>query len=124
MWAEQVKAYAQGTSDGTDLEKYATDQAVSKVRISVYKNRQAGIVFKGAPRSSPSVPYVDLSASPQQATITDCVDISAWTPVDATSGAAKSVTNPQLRFAATAAARTVGTEWKISDFSSDKTRPC
>ncbi|WP_280671692.1 MULTISPECIES: hypothetical protein [unclassified Kitasatospora] len=123
-WDEQIKAYAQGSVVGTELEKYSVDQALSGTRADVYNNKTAGIVLTGSPKISPTVTTIELDKSPKQATLSDCLDISGWTPVDTKTGAARPVTNPVLRYTVTATARTVGSDWMISEVDSDMSRPC
>ncbi|MFH8491925.1 hypothetical protein [Streptomyces longisporoflavus] len=49
MWEEQAKAYAKGSVRGTDLEKYATKDALGRVMGDILRMKQAGTVTKGAP---------------------------------------------------------------------------
>jgi hypothetical protein len=124
FWAEQVKAYAQGQVTGTDLNKYAANLALSSARAGVNNDTQAGFVLKGAPKNDAKVDAIDVTASPKKATLTDCLDVSGWTPVDIKTGAAKPVTNKNLKYVVTATALLEGSAWMITEINSDMSRPC
>ncbi|MFJ2191655.1 hypothetical protein ACIOJE_27600 [Kitasatospora sp. NPDC087861] len=123
MWAEQVKAFAKGSTDGTDLERFTTDKALGDVRISVVKFGGLGIVFTGAPAHTPQVETIDIAATPRTATVRDCLDVTAWKPVDKASGQEKKVTN-RLRYVIVYSARTVGTDWKMTDVTRHQDQAC
>ncbi|MEV4617031.1 hypothetical protein AB0K43_31200 [Kitasatospora sp. NPDC049258] len=123
FWTEQVKAHVQGTGEGTDLEKYATDKALGDVRISVVKFRDLGVTFTGAPTHTPEVVAIDTASTPKTATIHDCLDVTNWTPVDKATGKPKKVTN-RLRYVLEYTARTVGPDWKMIDVTRHQDQPC
>ncbi|MFF3070046.1 hypothetical protein ACFVSN_30475 [Kitasatospora sp. NPDC057904] len=123
-WAEQVKAYAQASSSGTDIEKYATDKALGTIHIDLSKRRDQGIILTGAPTHQPVVESVDTASSPQTATIRDCLDISSWKPVNKANGTPLEVTNAHLRYIVVYTARTVGADWKMADVASHRDQPC
>ena len=123
FWAEQVKAYAQGASTGTELEKYASDKALGSTRIDLSQKRDQGVVLTGAPKHDPQVEALDAASSPKVATIRDCLDITDWKPVNKATGQPLKVTSPALRFTLVYSARTVGTDWKMVDVSTPD-QPC
>ncbi len=86
FWAEQVKAYAQGASAGTEVEKYASDKALGSTRIDLSQKRDQGVVLTGAPKHDPQVEALDAASSPNVATIRDCLDITDWKPVNKATG--------------------------------------
>ncbi|MEW1913817.1 hypothetical protein AB0442_36230 [Kitasatospora sp. NPDC085895] len=123
FWDEQVKALAQGSADGTDLEKYSTGKAAGDVRISIVNFRDRGVTFLGAPKHTAQVESIDVKSSPKTATIRDCLDVTDWKPVDKKTGQPKKVTN-RLRYIAVYNARTVGTDWQMTDVTRHQDQPC
>ncbi|MGW2376551.1 hypothetical protein [Kitasatospora sp. NPDC001683] len=123
MWAEQVKAFAKGSTDGTGLEKFTTDEALDDVRISIDRFSGTGIVFTGAPAHTPQVETIDIAATPKTATVRDCLDVTAWKPVDKASGQEKKVIN-RLRYIIVYNARTVGADWKMTDVTQHQDQAC
>ncbi|MFI9081650.1 hypothetical protein ACIGW8_35175 [Streptomyces sioyaensis] len=81
MRTEQVKAYAAGKASGTKLEKYTSDKALATIEGSLFRYRQAGIVFKGKPKSTTKVTALNLAKKPKTATVKECWDTKRWTPV-------------------------------------------
>lgn len=82
MWDEQVKAYAIGTEKGTDLEKYATKEALGRALGDLLTMKQGGTISKGAPTHNAEVLSVDMKAEIPKAKLSDCLDISDWKTVD------------------------------------------
>lgn len=86
--AEQAKAYANGTIDGTKVQKYATAEAFGTVKVDLMSLQKAGNVGKGAPVTHARVEdvKVNLTAKIPKATIKDCLDVSNWTVVNRKTG--------------------------------------
>ncbi|MFE6904117.1 hypothetical protein ACFVFJ_46235 [Streptomyces sp. NPDC057717] len=86
--AEQAKAYANGTIDGTKVQKYATAEAFGTVKVDLMSLQKAGNVGKGAPVTRAGVEdvRVNLTAKIPKATIKDCLDVSNWTVVNRKTG--------------------------------------
>ncbi|MFF9458050.1 hypothetical protein [Streptomyces flaveolus] len=117
-WGAQTKAFEKVDVRNTGLEKYSFDQAYSKVLADVANMKIKGSAMRGAPQIKPDVTAVSLDESPQKATITDCVDVSKWTLVDAKTGKELALPKDRLtRFVVSASARTVGDEWKIVELT-------
>ncbi|EDY49255.1 hypothetical protein [Streptomyces clavuligerus] len=113
-WDAQAKAFEKVDVRNTGLEKYGFDQAYSKVLADVANMKIKGSAMRGAPQIKPDVTAVSLGESPKKATITDCVDVSNWTLVDAKTDKELQLPKNRLtRFVVSASARTVGDEWKI-----------
>ncbi|MFE3770893.1 hypothetical protein [Streptomyces sp. NPDC059122] len=85
-WAEQVKAYAQGSEKGTNLQKYATLDALGRSRTDLLNLSGAGNAMKGAPKHDAKVTALGLDKKTPDATITDCLDIGPWQTVDRKTG--------------------------------------
>ncbi|MER6117948.1 hypothetical protein [Streptomyces sp. NPDC001743] len=117
-WDAQAKAFEKVDVRDTGLEKYSFDQAYSKVLADVANMKIKGSAMRGAPQIKPDVTAVSLDESPKKATITDCVDVSKWTLVDAKTGKELELPKNRLtRFVVSASARTVGDEWKIVELT-------
>lgn len=86
FWREQVKAYAKGSSKGTDLGDYATAQALSETNSDLMQLKKAGTVVKGKPGHDAEVTVVDTKAKTPKATVKDCLDISQWQTVESKTG--------------------------------------
>ncbi|WP_435057665.1 hypothetical protein [Streptomyces sp. bgisy060] len=117
-WDAQAKAFEKVDVRDTGLEKYSFDQAYSKVLADVANMKIKGSAMRGAPQIKPEVTAVSLEESPKKASITDCVDVSKWTLVDAKTGKELELPKNRLtRFVVSASARTVGDEWKIVELT-------
>ncbi|MEU1628224.1 hypothetical protein ABZ746_23410 [Streptomyces sp. NPDC020096] len=124
MHEAQTAAYAKGTEKGSNLQRYAADKALSKIRSEEFDNKQTGIVFQGAPQVTQSqVTAIDLEQSPKKATVQECVDTSHWTPVQK-NGEKVDVTDSTRKFVVTESLRTIGADWFVVDYELDKSRPC
>ncbi|MFD4482788.1 hypothetical protein ACFWPU_42705 [Streptomyces sp. NPDC058471] len=79
MWAEQMKAYRKADEKGTDLQKYATLDALGQARNDLARMRKAGTVVRGdLKHSDTEVKTLDLDAKTPKASLRDCMDISKW----------------------------------------------
>ncbi|MFI6688402.1 hypothetical protein [Streptomyces sp. NPDC050485] len=117
-WDAQAKAFEKVDARGTGLEKYSFDQAYTKVLADVANMKIKGSAMRGAPQIKPQVTAVSLDETPKKATITDCVDVSKWTLVDAKTGKELELPKGRLtRFVVSATARTVGDEWKVVELT-------
>ncbi|MFD4610003.1 hypothetical protein ACFWOT_18255 [Streptomyces sp. NPDC058440] len=117
-WDAQTKAFEKVDVRDTGLEKYSFDQAYSKVLADVANMKIKGSAMRGSPQIKPEVTAVSLDESPKRATITDCVDVSKWTLVEAKTGKELELPKDRLtRFVVSASARTVGDEWKVVELT-------
>ncbi|MFH9958438.1 hypothetical protein ACH4OX_30040 [Streptomyces roseolus] len=79
MWAERSKADTKGTA----LEKYATTEALGKMRLDLARMREAGTVVCGAPRQTgTAVTALDLTADIPTSTLSSCVDMTTYERYD------------------------------------------
>lgn len=124
MRQEQTKAYAVGKDSGTKLNTYASDKALAKIEGELFQYRQAGVVFKGKPKSVAKVTAIDLAQSPHKATVSECFITTDWTAVKKDSG--KNVTSPNQvhRYTVTGSVRTIGDRWMVVDYAVDKQHTC
>lgn len=116
MWAEQVKAYAQGDSKGTDLDQYAAAVALSGTETDLEDLRAKGIVTKGAPTHETEVESLEADEKVPHAKLTDCLDSTNWKFVYRES--AKPVEMPEnrlVRYVTKIEAEKWGKQWKIVD---------
>ncbi|MFD6297616.1 hypothetical protein ACFWFU_22660 [Streptomyces sp. NPDC060235] len=80
---EQAKAYAKASASGTDIEKYATAEALGKVTRDVLSLRTAGNAASGAPVSQDTeVTALKTDGPIPKATIKDCLDVTGWKVVN------------------------------------------
>lgn len=83
MWAERAKAYAKAGLKGTSLEKYATTNALGRIRLDLARVKKAGTVVRSAPRQTVvTVTALDLTAEIPTATLTSCVDMTTYERCD------------------------------------------
>ncbi|QKV90402.1 hypothetical protein HUT19_41015 [Streptomyces sp. NA02950] len=123
-WDEQVKAYSKVTVEGTDLDEYASADALARAKSDVMSLKKAGVVAKGAPVNDAKVSGLDMDRKVPRATIADCLDVSKWTRVDRKTG--KTVPSPKgqlKRYATTINAEKWGKQWMILKVTS-KPRTC
>ncbi|MGF0174560.1 hypothetical protein ACQF36_29895 [Streptomyces sp. Marseille-Q5077] len=80
--AEQAKAYRQASKKGTQLERYATLDALSKVELDLYRMKEAGTVVRGEIGHDAKVTDLDMTAKTPKATVSDCVDLSRYEAYD------------------------------------------
>jgi hypothetical protein len=125
MWAAKTKAYATAKMPD-DLAHYATDKALSNIKLTLIYYQDHGTVMKGEPKIAPKVTAISIGSPSSEATITDCVDASSYIEVYRKTGKPIDTANPtaSYRYVMTAAARTVGGTWMITDTSIDRTSTC
>ncbi|MEU3795946.1 hypothetical protein AB0F07_40280 [Streptomyces fructofermentans] len=114
FWGEQVKAYAQGNSKGTDLHQYAAAVALSGTEEDLKDLRSKGIVTTGAPSHKPVVDVLEPDREVPHAKLTDCLDSTDWKFVYRKSG--KPVGMPKgrlVRYVTNVEAEKWGEQWKI-----------
>lgn len=64
-----------------EMEQYATGEALDAFITDAEVFEEAGVTFHGTPSSTPEVTGLDTESDPAVATIADCWDDGAWTPV-------------------------------------------
>ncbi|WP_405655524.1 hypothetical protein OG581_42025 [Streptomyces sp. NBC_01386] len=126
MWAEQMKAYRKADAKGTDLTKYASLDALGKFRLDLAHMKENSTVIKGKlGHQGTKVSALDMKAKTPKATVTDCVDLSAWQTYDVK---AKKViplpSNQPMRYMTTAKAERWNGHWMVTDYTPDGERKC
>ncbi|MFI6340712.1 hypothetical protein [Streptomyces sp. NPDC050535] len=119
-WDASVKAYAKASSAGTGLRETTTARALLVIESDLKVLREAGQIATGKPAIHPEDPKVTAGAIPR-ATLTDCVDITAWTLVDKTSK--KRVRLPSgrlLRYVSIATLEKWGTTWMVTKMAAQE----
>ncbi|MFF0142605.1 hypothetical protein ACFYRN_40010 [Streptomyces sp. NPDC005227] len=95
---EQAKAYAKASVSGTDIEKYATTEALGKVTRDVLSLRTAGNAASGAPVShNTEIAALKTDGPIPKATIKDCLDVTNWGVVNKKTGKALPTPKGQLK---------------------------
>ncbi|MFH8254168.1 hypothetical protein [Streptomyces roseolus] len=122
MWAERSKADAKGTA----LEKYATTEALGKMRLDLARMREAGTVVRGAPRQTgTAVTALDLTADIPTATLSSCVDMTTYERYD--TRAKKMIPLPAeqpMRYAATATLEKWDAGWIVTAYTPHGQQTC
>lgn len=123
-WAARVKAQASPDKPiPTDLDTYAIDKALTDVKSSVLRFRQQGIEFRGEPVLSPTVTAVQLGDR-ADASITDCVDSTRWTPVFVATGKSALAPGQPMRVVVESSARIYSGRWVIDASVAHRDRTC
>jgi hypothetical protein len=123
-WAARVKAQASPDKPiPKDLDTYAIDKALTDVKSSVLRFRQQGIEFQGEPVLSPTVTSVQLEDR-ADASITDCVDSTRWTPVFVATGKSALAPGQPMRVIVESSARIYSGRWVIDSSVAHRDRTC
>ena len=95
------------------LTAAAAEPQLEKVRKAIRVNKVQGVSLRGAVSHKPQVTTVAAAA----ATVEDCYDVSAWTPVTIKTGEKIDVTeaNGTGRYHARYTLRRSGADWKVTD---------
>ncbi|MFC7308964.1 hypothetical protein ACFQVC_32750 [Streptomyces monticola] len=116
FWIEQSKAYAQGSTKGTDLKRYAVGNALAQAESDLLTMKQKGVRAEGQPTIKATVETVDPRAEVPKATLKDCLDISTWKRVDKKTGKELPAPSERLdRYVTVVKAEKWGKQWKILD---------
>ncbi|MFF9818919.1 hypothetical protein [Streptomyces sp. NPDC014006] len=126
MWEEQTKAYKKADAAGTELEKYATLDALGQFRNDLARMRQAGTVARGElTHSSTKVTSIDLKAKTPEASLSDCMDISKWQTYSMKKKQVLPLpSNQPLRYVATAKAERWNGQWLVTVFTTHGNEKC
>ncbi|MFI6567104.1 hypothetical protein [Streptomyces sp. NPDC050534] len=76
--AGHVRDQPPASKEGTDLERYATLDALGKVELDLARMKKAGTVVRGSIGHDAKVTALD-----SKATLSDCVDLSRYETYDA-----------------------------------------
>ncbi|MER8199494.1 hypothetical protein ABTY00_36920 [Streptomyces microflavus] len=116
MAREQMKAYRQADAKGTDLEKYATTEALGQIRNDLANMKAAGTVVRGELGHEAEVTALDMEAQTPTATLSDCVDLSGYETYDVKAKKAIPLPTQQpLRYVMTATAQRWEGRWMVTD---------
>jgi hypothetical protein len=123
-WAAKVTSYADPTKDqDPDLARFADDTALSDAQSTIFTLRSSGISIPGAPTLSPVVSKVALGGAPT-ATITDCVDATAWQPIYTATGASAAAPGQALRVLTESTAFVAEGQWRIRTSIARRDQTC
>ncbi|WP_432164125.1 hypothetical protein [Streptomyces tendae] len=125
MVSEQAKAYRQGSAKGTELEKYATLDALSKIELDLAGMKEAGRVVRGEIGHDAKVAGLTLDTKTPKATLKDCVDLSKYETYDVKAKKAIPLpTNQPMRYVATATAERWDGRWLVTDINTQGGGAC
>ncbi|MEE1782700.1 hypothetical protein PUR71_07155 [Streptomyces sp. SP17BM10] len=121
----KIAAMTTGQATPEKLLQVATGDAYDSLARDITRAQQAKIVYKGTEVTHPQVTAIDTTASPQKATLTDCIDVSNWTAVFSSTGANAAATGaPGRLLVNVGAVQVAGGAWRISDYTPDRSRTC
>ncbi|GHB71494.1 hypothetical protein GCM10010331_69260 [Streptomyces xanthochromogenes] len=126
MWVEQMKAYRKADAAGTELEKYASLDALGKFRIDLAQMKKAGTAVMGELGHTPVVTSLNLTTQTPTAELSDCMDLSESQTIDTRAGN-KVIPYPTaqpMRYIATATAEKWPSGWMITKFIPTGSRRC
>jgi hypothetical protein len=115
MWAAFVEAGKTSDPDAPDLRKYASDDALKLIVSGLVTNRDQGKVILGDLAIDPKVTALTPADSPNEASITDCVNDEKWLVYKASGGLVNNV--PGGKHRTTAIVKRTSDGWKVSHFA-------
>ncbi|MFE4444499.1 hypothetical protein [Streptomyces sp. NPDC056820] len=125
MTTAQAAAYRTASEKEADLQRYATLEALGKIRLDLARMKEAGMVVRGEVGHDPKVTSLDLNAQTPKATLSDCIDLSKYQTYDLR---AKKViplpTAQPLRYVATAKAERWSGRWMVTDIDTQGGSAC
>ncbi|WP_415954404.1 hypothetical protein [Streptomyces sp. KLOTTS4A1] len=124
FWEAQAEAYAKGSSKGTNLNDYATTDALVAAESDLLDLQQQGIVTRGKPTSTVSRVSVDMDRKTPSGRLTDCLDTEGWTFHYKDTGKQVPRSDKRiLRYIAEVEAEKWGKQWMITKVTPSK-RKC
>lgn len=124
LTAAETRSYANVVLD-PELERYATDKALADIKATLFWYQQRGTVMKGAPVHSPKVDSLDTGGDTWRASITDCVDSSAYDKVAKAAGnPVTAPSGPRRHVVASTAQRTKTGPWLVYTSTIERDRTC
>ncbi|MFD9517914.1 secreted protein/lipoprotein [Streptomyces sp. NPDC059979] len=120
------KSYATGRIEGTDIKKYAAGAALTRPETEVPKLEKAGRVFTGdVGINNPTVTKADLERKIPSVTLSSCIDVARWIPVDRASGKPAALPTERLtKFIAITTMEKWPDGWKVLTDEPQSGRPC
>ncbi|MFF7705492.1 hypothetical protein [Streptomyces lydicus] len=113
-WTEQVKAYGRASDRGTDLQKYATTQALSRALSDLQGLKASHRVLRGVPQHDAEVTSIGLDKKVPDTKVTDCLDVSDWRTVTSSGKTLPAAKGVLKRDVAVASAEKWGSRWMIT----------
>lgn len=125
-WDEMEKSYATGRVEGTDIKKFAAGAALARPEAEVPKIAKAGRAFTGEVGISTStVTKADLDREVPSVTLSSCIDVTKWIPLDRKSGQPAALPSERLtRFVALTTLEKWPDGWKVLTDEPQTGRPC
>jgi len=109
--------------DGTELNKYAVGTALASAEQDLKAMKSKGQIAKGKVTLSPKIQTMDLGRKVPSATMRDCVDITRWKLVDASTGKEIELPKERLtRYVSIVKAEKWGARWVILSASLENTK--
>ncbi|MFE0520760.1 hypothetical protein [Streptomyces sp. NPDC058954] len=125
MTAEQAKAYRHASMTGTQLQRYATLDALGKIRLDLARMKKDGTVVRGHIGHDATVTALDVKASTPTATLSDCVDLSRYETYDTRAHTTIPLPTAQpRRYRATAKAERWNGRWMVTDIDTTGGTSC
>jgi hypothetical protein len=115
MWADMVIASRTSDYKSPLLPQHASGAALSVLVQGLAKNQLAGVVTRGTPSFQPQITSLPVSATPMQATITDCVNDTHWLEYKTDGGLLNKI--PGGRHATTAVIVDSANGWKVTQLT-------
>ncbi|GAA3745120.1 hypothetical protein HDA32_005150 [Spinactinospora alkalitolerans] len=78
MWDVVIEASHNGEADPSDLDRYASGDALALMRQTLQGAGDDGVTVVGEPALDPHVTEVSPASDPDTVVILDCVDDSRW----------------------------------------------
>ncbi|MFD8347085.1 hypothetical protein ACFV2C_33070 [[Kitasatospora] papulosa] len=125
MSREQMAAYRTASAKGTELERYATAEALGQIRNDLARMQEAGTVVRGELAHDAEVTALDMDAQTPTATLSDCVDLARYETYD--SKARKVIplpTEQPLRYVMTASAQRWDGRWMVTGLDTRGGQTC
>jgi hypothetical protein len=122
MWADMVTAARTSDYQSALLPQNASGDALAVLVHDLAENQQAGLVTKGDPTLNPQVTSLTPTATPTQATITDCVNDTHWLNYKSSGGLANNT--PGGRHATTAIVVDTAGTWKVTQLALQSVGTC
>ncbi|MFB6662549.1 hypothetical protein [[Kitasatospora] papulosa] len=125
MSREQMAAYRTASAKGTELERYATAEALGQIRNDLARMQEAGTVVRGELAHEAEVTALDMDAQTPTATLSDCVDLARYETYD--SKARKVIplpTEQPLRYVMTASVQRWDGRWMVTGLDTRGGQTC
>jgi hypothetical protein len=123
MNAAEEHTYATAKLD-PDLSRYATDHALTDIKLTLLAQQDAGTVMKGTVTHSPRVTAIDTAEDPLKAIVTDCADSTHYNEFDAKTGKMTPYNGSRRHVVTSTAMRSPTGSWRFYTSVIDRARTC